>query len=244
MAWSARHRFHGGGQGALGRWLAVAVFLVLASGCRSQFEILDRPIPFTDARIEATQAYAEARYGLDSHRITPRVIVLHWTSIPTLEDSYAAFVPESLPGARGEIAQAGAVNVSVQFLVGQDGSTFRLMPETWMGRHVIGLNHVSIGVENVGGDDGVDDLTHDQIRSNAALVEYLVDKYPTIQYLIGHHEYRLLEQHPLWLESDPNYRTEKSDPGDRFMAAVRDRVRHLGLKGPAEIARESEQMPD
>jgi N-acetyl-anhydromuramyl-L-alanine amidase AmpD len=218
--------------------------IVALSGCRSQFEIRDRPIPFTDARIAHTEAYALARYGLETHRITPRVIVLHWTAIPTLEDSYAAFVRETLPGARGEIAGAGAVNVSVQFLVGKDGQTFRLMPETWMGRHVIGLNHVSIGVENVGGDDSVDDLTDDQIASNAALVEYLVEKYPTIEYLIGHHEYRQFEQHPLWLESDPNYRTEKSDPGDRFMQAVRQRVRNLGLKGVEEIAAESEQMPD
>ncbi|NNE68934.1 MAG: N-acetylmuramoyl-L-alanine amidase, partial [Rhodothermales bacterium] len=113
---------------ASGGLLVLVLLLVFGTGCRHQFEIRDRPIPFTDARIEATQAYAEARYGLDSHRITPRVIVLHWTSIPTLEDSYAAFVPESLPGARGDIAQASAVNVSVQFLIGKDGSTFRMMP--------------------------------------------------------------------------------------------------------------------
>ncbi|MFT4605912.1 MAG: N-acetyl-anhydromuramyl-L-alanine amidase AmpD [Rhodothermales bacterium] len=226
------------------RALGLALVGLTLASCASQFEIRDRPIPFTDARIAHTESYARARYGLETHRITPRVIVLHWTAIPTLEDSYAAFVPETLPGARGEIASAGAVNVSVQFLVGQDGETFRLMPETWMGRHVIGLNHVAIGVENVGGVDGVDDLTGQQITSNAALVEYLAAKYPTIEYLIGHHEYRRFEQHPLWLESDPDYRTEKSDPGDRFMSAVRHRVRRLGLKGLAEIAAESEQMPD
>ncbi|MFT5143761.1 MAG: N-acetyl-anhydromuramyl-L-alanine amidase AmpD [Rhodothermales bacterium] len=224
--------------------LALVLWAGLTGGCRAEFELIERPIPFTDARIAGTRAYATARYGLESHRITPRIIVLHWTAIPTLEDSYGAFVPETLPGARGDIAVAGAVNVSIQFLVDQDGSTFRLMPETWMARHVIGLNHAALGVENVGGDDGVDDLTDDQLTANVALIEYLVEKYPTIQYLIGHHEYRLFEQHPLWLESDPGYRTEKSDPGDRFMRLVRQRVAPLGLKGPAEIRAESERMPD
>ena len=31
-----------------------------------------------------------------------------------------------------------------------DGTIYRLMPEDRVGRHAIGLNHVSIGVENVG----------------------------------------------------------------------------------------------
>jgi N-acetyl-anhydromuramyl-L-alanine amidase AmpD len=233
MAWSARTSL-----------LALVLSAGLTGGCRTALELIERPIPFTDARIAGTRAYALAHYGLESHRITPRIIVLHWTAIPTLEDSYGAFVPETLPGARAGIAAAGAVNVSIQFLVDKDGSTFRLMPETWMARHVIGLNHAAVGVENVGGDGGVDNLTDSQLLANVALIEYLVEKYPTIQYLIGHHEYRLFEQHPLWFESDPGYRTEKSDPGDRFMRLVRQRVLPLGLKGPAEILAESERMPD
>ena len=50
---------------------------------------------------------------------------------------------------------------------------------------------------------------------------YLTNKYPTIKYLIGHHEYREYENSPLWLEKDDGYRTVKADPGDRFMNAVR-----------------------
>lgn len=197
----------------------------------------------TDARIRMTRAYAAERYGLESGplSITPRVVVLHWTAIGTLEDSYGAFVPETLPG-RPELQAAGSVNVGIQFLVDRDGTVYRLQPETWMARHVIGLNHVAIGVENVGGvREGrqTDDLTDAQIRANVRIVEYLVRKYPTIEYLIGHHEYRLFEGHPLWLEKDPNYRTEKTDPGDRFMTAVRHSTRGLHLKGPDEITNEA-----
>ncbi len=63
-------------------------------------------------------------------------------------------------------------------------------------------------------------------------MRYLVAKYPTIEYLIGHHEYQAFEDHPLWLERDPDYRTEKIDPGDAFMEAVRAGVADLELKGP------------
>ena len=106
-----------------------------------------------------------------------------------------------------------------------------------MARHVIGLNHVAIGVENVGtGTPTSDTLTDAQIEANARLVRYLAEKYPTIEYLIGHHEYQAFEGHPLWKELDDGYRTEKIDQGDRFMSAVRARVADLGLRGaPAAV---------
>jgi N-acetyl-anhydromuramyl-L-alanine amidase AmpD len=105
------------------------------------------------------------------------------------------------------------------------------MPETWMARHVIGLNHVSIGIENVGGARDRDDLTHDQLKANEYIVRYLKEKYPSIEYLIGHYEYTLFDHHPLWKERDSTYRTEKTDPGVRFMTLLRERVSDLGLKG-------------
>ena len=40
------------------------------------------------------------------------------------------------------------------------------------------------------------------------------------------------EGHPLWLELDASYRTDKVDPGDRFMTAVRNAVAGLNLKAP------------
>lgn len=228
---AARHR--------AGPFLLAALAL---SGCAGGLRLHDRPIPFTDARIALTRAYAAERYGMEdpSIRIEPRVIVLHWTAIPTLEDSYGAFVPETLEGLRPDLAGAGAVNVSIHFLVDRDGTAYRLMPETWMARHVIGLNHAALGVENVGGAGSADDLTDAQIRTNVAIVRYLKARYPTIDYLIGHHEYTRFEGHPLWLERDPAYRTRKVDPGDRFMTAVRREVRDLGLKGPDDAAREIE----
>jgi N-acetyl-anhydromuramyl-L-alanine amidase AmpD len=160
------------------------------------------------------------------------MIVLHWTAIDGLEDSFDAFDPETLRGSRPDLGGADEVNVSIHFLVDRDGTIYRLMPETWMARHVIGLNHSAIGVENVGGGDSIDNMTDAQIAVNIELVRYLAEKYPTIRYLIGHSEYRRFEGHPLWRELDPTYRTEKVDPGDRFMAAVRAGVPELGLLGP------------
>lgn len=207
--------------------------------------VVDRPISFSPARREMTLEYIREHYGLDPAdiTITPRIIVLHWTAIEDLERSFDAFDPETL-GGRPDIAGAGDVNVSTQFLVDTDGTIYRLMPETWMARHVIGLNYDAIGVENVGtGTPDDDTLTDAQIAANIALVRDLVAKYPTIEYLIGHHEYRAFEGHPLWRERDAGYRTVKIDPGARFMRAVRAGVADLGLKGPAEARREAALTP-
>ena len=212
---------------------ALALVLVLA-GCGRQLEIHDRPIAFSADRVSGTLEYIREHYGVSPENISiePRVIVLHWTAIGDLESSFETFQPEELGGSRPGLAAAGDVNVSIQFLVDRDGTVYRLMPETWMARHCIGLNYESIGVENVGGSGGVDDLTDAQIEANILLVRYLVEKYPTIEYLIGHMEYQAFEGSPLWLEKDDSYRTEKIDPGERFMTAVRKRVSDLGLEGP------------
>ena len=199
--------------------------------------IVERPIPFSAERVALTRDYIRQHYGLDVSdiRIVPRMVVLHWTAAPTLEASFHAFSPERIPGARTDVAGAGDVNVSAHFLVDRDGTIFRLMPETWMARHVIGLNYAAIGIENVGGTDGRADLTEAQVEANIRLVRTLAQRYPTLEYLIGHMEYGELEGHPLWRERDSGYRTDKIDPGHDFLASVRAGTEGLGLKGVEEV---------
>ena len=116
----------------------------------------------------------------------------------------------------------------IQFAVDRDGTVCRLMQETWMARHTIGLNRVAVGVENVGGPRWP--LTPEQLNSNAELVRYLRGKYPSIQYLIGHNEYLRFRGTSLWEEKDSRYVTGKQDPGERFMTELRARVTDLRLR--------------
>ena len=198
-------------------------------------QIIDKPIDFGKERIEMTKAYIRSHYGkkVNNIEITPKIIVLHWTAEMSLDKSFKRLQPEKLLSDRKDIVKASALNVSAHFLVARDGTIYRLMPENWMGRHVIGLNYSSIGIENVGGKGNKrDDLTPAQLRSNIALVGYLKGKFPTIEYLIGHHEYTQMESTPLWLEKDKGYRTVKRDPGEKFMRKVREAVGFMHLKKP------------
>jgi len=204
-------------------------FIVLFTSCNSA-KIVDKPIIFDDSRNELTLEYLSEHYGLDQEipTIIPKIIVLHWTEIPTLQKSFDAFYNSKLPNWRPEINRASALNVSTQFLVDQDGTIYRLMPETTMARHVIGLNHCAIGIENVGGTKELP-LTQKQVKANIKLVAYLSKKY-NIDYLIGHYEYTNFENHELWLEKDDGYRTQKVDPGEDFLNQVKNATRQFNFK--------------
>jgi hypothetical protein len=210
-------------------------------------------IEFTESRIQLIKAYAEQHYAeyyqekygspeFPGLEIDPRVIVVHYTAGPTLQSAFDTFGPETL-GGRPDLDKAGAVNVGIQFIVDTDGTIYQVQPDNYFGRHTIGLNHSAIGFENIGrGDiteaglrgevqeDGL--LTLAQLKANAALIRYLKAKYPAIEILIGHSEYRQLEEpahpgHDIFFEADPDYRTVKSDPGQRFMTALRSELGDL-----------------
>lgn len=200
------------------------IFFVFASllSCKS-VRIVDRPITFDEERKELTLEYMEKRYGIvtSSTEIKPKMIVVHWTAIPSLEKSFDAFKDSRLPNWRPEITSASSLNVSAQFLIDRNGTIYRLLPETTMARHVIGLNHCAIGIENVGGTEKTP-LTKKQLKANIRLVKYLKESYPEIDYVIGHMEYTQFENHPLWLEIDEGYRTKKTDPGIDFINKIRN----------------------
>ena len=149
-------------------FLLIALSITLAS-CNT-IKIIDKPIVYDDEREKYSIEYLNERYGLqkDTATINPKMIVVHWTYIPSLEKSFDAFNPVILPSFRADIKSAGPLNVSAQFFVDQDGTIYRLMPEDKMARHVIGLNHVAIGIENIGGTAETP-LTKMQLKANIKL---------------------------------------------------------------------------
>ncbi len=198
----------------------VLLFIALVISAPA-LEIIQKPVHFSKHRQQLTLEYIREHYGLSPKDITidPRIIVVHYTAIPTLKGSFEAFDGEELPSNRRDISGGGSANVSVQYLVDRDGTVYQLMPDNWMARHVIGLNYSSIGIENVG---TLDDLTESQLKANIELIREIKKSHPAIEYLIGHSEYRCFEGSPLWLEKDRDYRTEKSDPGKAFMQNLRN----------------------
>lgn len=194
--------------------------------------IVDRPITFDKEREALTVEYRRAHQdpGATDVHIAPKMIIVHHTGGGRFENSWRYFNRVRIESGRRKGAGAGAVNVSAHFLVDRDGTIYRLLPETTMARHAIGLNHVAIGIENVASRED-HPFTDAQIDANIALVQHLAARFP-VSHLIGHHEYLKFEGHPYFVERDPNYRTRKGDPGPEVMARIRAGVGHLGLEGP------------
>ncbi|MCE9577593.1 MAG: peptidoglycan recognition protein family protein [Deltaproteobacteria bacterium] len=194
--------------------------------------IVDWPIAWSDERERLTLEYRRAHVDPDARdlTITPRMIVLHYTSGRSAKGTHGYFDNLRLEASRTELARGGAVNVSAHFLVERDGTIYRIQPETRMARHCIGLNDVALGVENVGDPPDLP-LTAAQVAADAALIRYLVARHPTITTVIGHYESAKFEGTPLWTERDPKYRNDKPDPGKGFMRDVRAAIADLGLAG-------------
>ncbi len=218
---------------------AIIVLLFIFEGCTNKklgsaiknLAIKDKPITWNAERKQLSLDYIHERYGLTNVTapvITPAMIVIHWTAIPTLTASYNTFKPALLEG-REDLQNASKLNVSAHFLVDRDGTIYRLLPETAFARHTIGLNMSAIGIENVG-DGDQNKLTQEQFNANVKLVQYLHYKYP-IRYVIGHMDYTKFKDHPLWKEKDPNYLTVKTDPGDDWMQKLYQAFNKVGVYG-------------
>jgi len=195
--------------------------------------IVERPLAYDEARKQRTIAYRRRHEdpAADSHVIDPKIIVLHYTGGGELDATRRYFNRQTVDPTRTDVASAGDLNVSAHFLIDRDGTIIRLMPETWMARHVIGLNHLSIGIENVGDADRLP-LTPAQLAADIALIHDLASRYPGITHVIGHHEYRAFEGHPYFKEREADHRTHRTDPGPAWMQQVRAGLTNLALEGP------------
>ena len=198
-------------------------------------EIVPWPLPNEEKRQELTRVYMETHCGQACLRdeqypveMIPKVVVVHWTAGSTAKSAWNTFSSATLHG-RKNLVGAGALNVSSQYLIDREGKIYELLPPTRIARHCIGLNHLSIGIENVG-DGKKYPITDAQIASNIALIRYLKEKYP-ITHLIGHHEHNEFRVHPYFQELDPKYRTSKPDPGDAVMVRIREGLLDLNLEG-------------
>lgn len=212
-------------------WLTAAlVFAIAAAGCSvlpgARHEIPPYPL-LSENRLALTKEYARIHYGIDGYKLKdPRLVIIHYTAFHTFQESLDFMRPDELSDIRGDIRSGGRVNVGAHYLVDRNGVIYNLLPDDIMARHAIGFNYTAIGVENVGRDRN--DLTEAQVEANIKLIRRIKNKYPDIEFLIGHHEYAVKElpHYILFRELDGRYRvTDKIDPGDAFMAKIRAGLR-------------------
>ena len=201
-----------------------AAIIFMSSTVHAEEKIFtDNFILWTEHRDELIDEYTLKHYGKICREIIPQAVVVHWTAFGTLESVWKYFYAEEMPDDEGRL------NVAAQFIVDRDGTIWRLMPETNFARHAIGYNHCAIGIENVGGYNGQEDLTEAQLESNVRLIKYLHEKYPSIKYVFGHYQQDAARASGLFIENVPDYYAGKPDPGPKFMRGLRLQLEDDGL---------------
>lgn len=225
------------------RRVSVVLFLSVLIGCTARqpaetISVDDKPSINVDTvdilsqkKLELTTEYCRVHYGQNSYKLdTPRIIVVHYTAIDDLDATLNLFKKDLIHSSRDYIKDFSSLNVGIHYVVDKDGRIFHLMPDTIVARHLIGFNHVALGIENIAADST--GLTAAQVESNARLIRFLADKYPTIRYMIGHHEYnnKDLAHFKYFRSLNPAYKPYgKIDPGDPFMLKLRNRLAADGM---------------
>lgn len=210
------------------RQTALALLLVLAAGLCYPAELRIIPVPgvMNTNKIRLIREYSLRHYGTDTYELKdPRIIVIHYTQIATLSNTILYFLPDTFRYRGDWRSKFGNVNLGIHFLVDRDGTVYSFYPENVMARHIIGFNHCAIGIENIATNRA--DLTQAQLESNAWLAVYLARKYPSLEHLIGHHEYDRRDRPHFrhYLARDASYQmTQKPDPGPEFMKRLREWV--------------------
>jgi len=185
----------------------------------------------SDKKLALTKEYCKEHYGFDGYKLdTPRIVVVHYTAIDDLDATLNLFKKDNIASSRDYIKDFSSLNVGIHYVVDKAGNIYHLMPDTIVARHLIGFNHVALGIENIAADSS--GLTKEQVEANAKLITFLANKYPTVEYMIGHHEYNdtSLPHYKYFRSLNPRYKPYgKIDPGDAFMTKLRYRLSSDGV---------------
>ncbi len=226
---------------SLSRWsrrIAVVIAsLVLIIACDStsndhttaaveELLAVDTVLTLSDLKLSLTEEYCLQHYGFRGYKLdAPKMIVVHHTVIPTLEETIALFKRDHLASNRTRINNFSSLNVGIHYVIDKDGAIYNLLPDSIIARHIIGFNHVSLGIENVA--VSAEDLTEAQLESNISLINLLAERHSSVEFLIGHDEYndRSLPHFELFTAADTTYQPyDKPDPGIKFMTSLRDQL--------------------
>jgi len=201
-------------------------FSILNYGYIENISITEKFV-VTEKKLKLIQEYSKKFTGIDTFSlINPQIIVIHYTASATFDQAFLSFKEDEVNQDREKLFKYSKCNVGTHFLIDPEGHIFQLYPTTLMARHTIGFNYTAIAIENVGLNE--ESLTKAQLISNISLIKFLCYRHPSIQYLIGHHEYMniKLPHYKLYKNIVNDYTpTIKIDPGFKFMSVLRSKLK-------------------
>ena len=157
-------------------------------------------IPYPQKRKREMAAYSKRHYGQYKWRLNnPKLIVIHYAAAGSISSIFNTFRTDQPDVEFHELP-----NVCSHYAVAASGAVYKFVPPTIRCRHVVGLNHVAIGIEHVGFSD--QDILGRPAQLNGSLqfVQWLRCRFgiPVAQ-VIGHNESL---SSPFYKELDPRFK--------------------------------------
>jgi hypothetical protein len=192
-------------------------------GAAAKPQIKKRLIPYPKKRKREMAAYSKRHYGKSQWRlIDPKLVVIHYAEAGSVGAIFNTFAPD-----RPDVEFHQLPGVCSHFAVGAGGGIVKFVPTSIRCRHVVGLNHVAIGIEHVGFSDG-DILNRPaQLNPSLRLTQWLRCRFGIpIEGVIGHNESL---SSPYYKELDPRFRGQThGDFKKASMDVYRGDLRKLG----------------
>lgn len=163
-------------------------------------DIHKKLIPYPKHRKHEMAAYSKRHYGRYKWRLVdPKLIVIHYAEAGSIGAIYNTFRPDNPDPEFHELP-----NVCSHYAVSASGGVYKFVPPTIRCRHVVGLNHVAIGIEHVGFSDA--DILNRPAQLNGSLrfVHWLRCRFGIpVSGVIGHNESL---SSPYYKELDPRFK--------------------------------------
>ena len=186
-------------------------------------KVVKKPIPYGQDRRDDMAAYSGRHYGESAWQLTaPKLIVLHYAQAGTIGSIWNTFAPN-----RPDVEYQELPGVCSHFAVSAKGVAYKFVPVSTRCRHVVGLNHVSVGIEHVGFSDADVIGRKPELKGSLRLTDALRCRLGIpVKGVIGHNE--SLDS-PYYLELDPDFQGRTH--GDMKPATMRIYRRKLAKLG-------------
>ena len=164
-----------------------------------QPKVVKKLIPYAQARKDDMAAYSQRHYGESAWQLTaPKLIVIHYAEAGTVGSIFNTFAPN-----RPDVEYQELPGVCSHFAVSAKGVSYKFVPVSTRCRHVVGLNHVSVGIEHVGFSDADVLGRKPELKGSLRLTQALRCRLGIpVKGVIGHNESL---QSPYYLELDPDF---------------------------------------
>jgi N-acetylmuramoyl-L-alanine amidase len=186
-------------------------------------QLIKKPIPYGKKRKRDMAGYSKRHYGHFKWRLAdPKLVVIHYAEAGSIGSIYNTFAPN-----RPDVEFNELPNVCTHFGVSAGGGIFKFVPVSVRCRHVVGLNHVAIGIEHVGFSDSDILNRPSQLNASLKLSHWLRCRFGlAIEGVIGHNESL---SSPHFKELDPRFKGRThGDFGHASMETYRAALAKLG----------------